>query len=246
MHTNGAAGDKLLPETMGGGCAFLDFDGDGDQDLLLVNSGHWPASPGAEGAPVTMALYRNNGAGRFEDVTAASGLEVGLYGMGAAIGILGALMARHTTGKGQYVDVSLADGIVEMLYLWLVPLMVFGIQNKRCDTIFTGHYPWYNVYETKDGGYVSIAAFEPCETCAQEFEDPEDRHFFDQTVWIDLNGILDLTRDGNMHGEIYVCEGMSRDRNRNFSFNRTKRRLSLIQDHLDSGNHCFAMVPDLS
>jgi len=86
VHTNGATGDKLLPETMGGGCAFLDFDGDGDQDLLLVNSGHWPASPGAEGAPVTMALYRNAGAGRFEDVTAAGGLEIGLYGMGAAVG----------------------------------------------------------------------------------------------------------------------------------------------------------------
>ena len=39
--------------------------------------------------------------------------------------------------------------------------MVFGIQNRRGDTIFTGHYPWYNVYETKDGGYISIAAFEP-------------------------------------------------------------------------------------
>ncbi len=82
-------------------------------------------------------------------------------GMGAAIGILGALMARHTTGRGQFVDVSLADGIVEMMYLWLVPLMVFGIQNRRGDTIFTGHYPWYNVYETKDGGHISIAAFEP-------------------------------------------------------------------------------------
>jgi len=82
-------------------------------------------------------------------------------GMGAAIGILGALMARHTTGKGQYVDVALADGIVEMLYLWLTPLMVFGQNSYRGDTIFTGHYPWYNVHETKDGKHVSIAAFEP-------------------------------------------------------------------------------------
>jgi len=82
-------------------------------------------------------------------------------GMGAAVGILAALTARHTTGRGQYVDVSLADGIVEMLYIWLVPLMMFGLQNKRGDTIFTGHYPWYNVYETKDGGYISIAALEP-------------------------------------------------------------------------------------
>jgi crotonobetainyl-CoA:carnitine CoA-transferase CaiB-like acyl-CoA transferase len=82
-------------------------------------------------------------------------------GMGAAIGILAALMSRVTTGKGQFVDVSLTDGIVEMLYLWLTPSMVFGLENKRGDTIFTGHYPWYNVYETKDGKYLSIAALEP-------------------------------------------------------------------------------------
>ncbi|MEE8458944.1 MAG: hypothetical protein V3S08_03675, partial [Phycisphaerales bacterium] len=41
VHVNGATGDKLLPETMGGGCAFLDFDNDGDQDLLFVNSAPW-------------------------------------------------------------------------------------------------------------------------------------------------------------------------------------------------------------
>ena len=82
-------------------------------------------------------------------------------GMGAAIGILAALMAREKTGKGQFVDVSLTDGIVEMLYLWIMPYLLFGIENKRGDTIFTGHFPWYNVYETKDGKYVSIAAFEP-------------------------------------------------------------------------------------
>ena len=43
VHENGACGEKLLPETMGGGCAFLDFDGDNDQDILLVNSCHWPS-----------------------------------------------------------------------------------------------------------------------------------------------------------------------------------------------------------
>ncbi len=82
-------------------------------------------------------------------------------GMGAAIGILAALMAREKTGKGQFVDVSLTDGIVEMLYLWIMPYLLFGIENKRGDTIFTGHFPWYNVYETKDSKYVSVAAFEP-------------------------------------------------------------------------------------
>jgi hypothetical protein len=59
VHENGAAGEKLLPETMGGGVAFLDFDGDGDQDLLFVNGTHWPSKPGAEGEkPPTATLYR--------------------------------------------------------------------------------------------------------------------------------------------------------------------------------------------
>jgi hypothetical protein len=86
VHVNGAYGDKLLPETMGGGVAFLDYDGDGDQDLLFVNASYWPghAPEGAE--PPTMALYRNDGAGRFEDVTRGSGLDVGFYGMGVAVG----------------------------------------------------------------------------------------------------------------------------------------------------------------
>ena len=85
VHTNGASGAKLLPETMGGGCAFLDYDGDGDQDLLLVNSCRWLEDAGAGPQP-TMALYRNDGTGQFDDVTAAAGLDVSFYGMGAAVG----------------------------------------------------------------------------------------------------------------------------------------------------------------
>ena len=79
-HVTGGRGEKLLPETMGSGVAFLDHDGDGDQDLLLVNSMPW----GGRG-DITAALYRNDGRGRFEDVTAASGLDVSLYGMGVAV-----------------------------------------------------------------------------------------------------------------------------------------------------------------
>jgi hypothetical protein len=85
VHDNGAYGDKLLPETMGGGGAFLDHDGDGDQDLLLVNSAPWPWAPGARRRAV-QALYANDGGGRFRDVTAAAGLDVGFYGQGVAVG----------------------------------------------------------------------------------------------------------------------------------------------------------------
>jgi hypothetical protein len=120
-HSSAAAGRKLLPETMGGGCAFFDYDADGDQDLLLVNGlRDWPEDrPADADAEVTMALYRNDGLGRFEDVTAGSGLDVPLYGMGVAVGdydndglvdvfisALGANKLFHNEGDGKFRDVT--------------------------------------------------------------------------------------------------------------------------------------------
>ena len=84
VHDNGALGEKLLPETMGSGVAFLDYDGDGDQDLFFVNSSYWP---GHEVKPApTQALYRNDGKGHFEDVTKEAGLDKTFYGQGVAVG----------------------------------------------------------------------------------------------------------------------------------------------------------------
>ena len=71
VHENGAFGKKYLPETMGSGGAFLDADGDGWQDILLVNGTSWPGQPASR---AVMALYRNNHDGTFTDVTAAAGL----------------------------------------------------------------------------------------------------------------------------------------------------------------------------
>lgn len=85
VHTNGARGDKLLPETMGGGCAAFDYDSDGDPDLLFVNSDRWSGDTSSEPAPVTR-LFRNDGAEGFRDVTAESGLGIRFYGMGVATG----------------------------------------------------------------------------------------------------------------------------------------------------------------
>jgi hypothetical protein len=84
-HSNGATGDKLLPETMGSGAAFFDYDNDGDQDLLLVNATPWPGDPGSNDRP-TARLYANDGGGRFADVTSQAGLDVSLYGVGVAVG----------------------------------------------------------------------------------------------------------------------------------------------------------------
>ena len=94
-HNSGASGKKYLPETMGSGCAFLDVDNDGWQDILFVQSKNW--DPPSSGAPSSQApsprapgqfssptLYRNNGNGTFTDITRAAGLAVEMYGLGVA------------------------------------------------------------------------------------------------------------------------------------------------------------------
>lgn len=82
-------------------------------------------------------------------------------GMSAAIGILAALMARERSGMGQFVDMSMTDAVVEATSIQISPYLLNGMVPKKGETMFTGHYPWYNVYETKDGKYISIGALEP-------------------------------------------------------------------------------------
>src|SRR5262245_58607665 len=82
-HTNGSSGQKLLPETMGPGVAIFDYDGDGKQDVLFVNSCPWP---GHEGPKTTPVLFHNLGGGSFENVTEKVGLNVSLFGQGVAVG----------------------------------------------------------------------------------------------------------------------------------------------------------------
>ena len=82
VHNSGRSGKKYLPETMGAGCAFFDADGDGWPDILLVNSKNWSVG----GKRAISALYHNNHDGTFTDVTAGSGLDIEMYGMGVAIG----------------------------------------------------------------------------------------------------------------------------------------------------------------
>ncbi len=86
IHVSGAEGERLMPETIGSGAAFFDYDRDGDQDLFLVNSRYWDDGAGHGASPPRQALYRNDGHGRFEDVTQQAGLAVTTYGMGVAIG----------------------------------------------------------------------------------------------------------------------------------------------------------------
>ena len=85
VHVSGAFGERLMPETIGSGTAFFDYDRDGDQDLFLVNSRLWEGQTQG-GEPPRQALYRNDGTGRFQDVTEDAGLALSSYGMGVAVG----------------------------------------------------------------------------------------------------------------------------------------------------------------
>jgi hypothetical protein len=82
-HYTGAFGKKYLPETLGPGVAFIDYDGDGWQDLFFTNGKDWP---GQHRRLATLELFHNNRNGTFTDATRAAGLALELYGLGAAVG----------------------------------------------------------------------------------------------------------------------------------------------------------------
>ncbi|MCY4188579.1 MAG: CRTAC1 family protein [Bryobacterales bacterium] len=119
-HHNGRSGRKYLPETLGSGCAFFDYDNDGLPDIFLVNSKPWAGS--AEG--VTSKLYRNAGGGRFEDVSEAAGLAAPMYGLGVAaadydndgfsdlyVTVLDGDRLFRNQGDGTFEDVTARAGI---------------------------------------------------------------------------------------------------------------------------------------
>src|SRR5579871_2036764 len=134
-HVNGAFGQKWLPETMGSGVAWIDYDGDGYPDLFLVNSREWtdaerqegkqpPASAKPAGPPPTCKLYHNNGDGTFTDVTEKAHLNIPMYGMGVCVGDydndgkpdlyvtgLGRNYLFHNNGDGTFTDVTEKAGV---------------------------------------------------------------------------------------------------------------------------------------
>jgi hypothetical protein len=121
IHNNGAFGKKYLPETMGPGCAFFDYDNDGWPDILLVNGENWPGHPGPQ---TTLKLYHNNHNGTFTDVTQKTGLAVPMFGLGVAVGdydndgfedlfisALGQSHLFHNNGNGTFSDVTKNAGL---------------------------------------------------------------------------------------------------------------------------------------
>jgi enediyne biosynthesis protein E4 len=148
VHNNGAYGDKLLPETMGGGVAFLDFDNDSDQDLLLISGTCWPWKTDMPTA--TPALFRNKGKGEFEDVTAGSGLDVSIYGMGVAIGdydndgrvdvfisAVGENRLFHNEGRGKFREVP---GVAGSPQEWSTACAMIDYDNDGDLDLYVGNY----------------------------------------------------------------------------------------------------------
>ena len=119
-HNSGAYGARFLPETMGPGCAFLDYDNDGWPDILIVNGTEWnTAPPGHKRQRSTMQLLHNNRNGTFTDVTERAGLAIDMYGLGVTVAdydndgfadiyvtAVGQNRLFHNTGRGTFIDVT--------------------------------------------------------------------------------------------------------------------------------------------
>ncbi|MBI1839540.1 MAG: CRTAC1 family protein [Verrucomicrobia bacterium] len=153
VHNNGAQGEKLLPETMGSGVAFLDYDGDGDQDLLFVNSTWWPGKAPSKEPPTSPALYQNDGKGNFKDVTAEAGLNRSFFGTGVAVGdfdndghvdifftAVGGNHLYHNDGNGHFTETTAAAGVGGAQDGWSTCAAFADIDNDGDLDLFVGNY----------------------------------------------------------------------------------------------------------
>lgn len=180
QHNSGAYGGKLLPETLGSGCAFLDYDGDGWQDILLVNSMDWA---GHKRERSTLRLYRNNRDGTFTDVTRKAGLDVEMYGMGVAVGdynndgfpdilitCVGQNRLFKNTGRGTFTDVTHASGL-DRRQAFSTSALWFDFDRDGLLDLFVCNYvkwsPEHDVFCSLDGKHKSYCTPEAYrgETC---------------------------------------------------------------------------------
>ena len=152
-HNSGAFGKKYLPETIGAGGAFLDFDNDGWQDILLVNSMDWPENKKHKSFP---ALYHNNKDGTFTDVTQQAGLGVEMYGLGVAVAdydndgnddiyitCVGPNRLFRNLGGGKFTDVTAKAGVGDPGFSTSAAWFDFDNDGKL--DLFVGNYVEWSV-----------------------------------------------------------------------------------------------------
>jgi hypothetical protein len=168
-HHSGAFGGKFLPETLGSGCAFLDYDADGWQDILLVNGTDWP---GHRTQRTTLQLYRNNRNGTFTDVTHTTGLDAAdMYGMGVAVAdynndgfpdilITGVGQNRlfRNTGHGTFVDATRSSGFGNRLGFSTSALWFDYDRDGHLDLFVCNYVKWsaeHDVFCSLDGKHKS-------------------------------------------------------------------------------------------
>ena len=218
-HNSGAFGAKYLPETLGPGCAFLDYDADGWLDILIVNGMSWPDRRGER---TTMRLYRNNRNGTFTDVTEPAGLAVEMYAMGVAVGdynndgfpdllitAVGQNRLFQNTGKGRFLDVTEKSGLGGRSSLSTSAMWVDFDRDGFLDLLVCNYVKWsaaHDVFCSVDGkrkSYCTPEAYHG-ETCwlfrnrgNGTFEDVTAKSgIFDSTSKSLGVALLDYDRDG--------------------------------------------------
>jgi hypothetical protein len=168
-HNDGAFGKKWLPETMGPGCAFIDYDNDGYPDVVLINGDDFPGHP--HGGATTLKLYHNNRNGTFTDVTAKAGLAVPMFGFGVAVGdydndgfddlfvsALGQSHLFHNNGNGTFTDVTKSAGMWGPSEFSTSAAWVDYDRDGKLDLVIANYVQWSeqgDLYCTLDGVHKS-------------------------------------------------------------------------------------------
>lgn len=152
-HDNAHSPDRQLPETVGAGCAFLDYDNDGWMDVYFVNSG--PSDFFTPATPLKNALYRNNGDGTFSDVTDKAGVAGGKFGMGVSAGDYdadgnvdlyitnyGSNILYRNNGNGTFTDVTEKAGVTAPG--WSTCATWFDYNNDGKLDLFVSSFVFYD------------------------------------------------------------------------------------------------------